>query len=123
MGVLVGAEPDGLVPVAWFLWKNPCCTLTLVNPACCSVCCAWLQFWPCTLGIGVAGGPADTETVTVCPGFTGVCGAGVWETIVPCGSLLCTVVCCRVIWFWPAHCWIELMFWLTRLGSASPSIT
>ena len=69
------------------------------------------------------GGPADTETLMVCPCFTGVPAAGDWATMVPCCWLLCTVAGCRVSWFALAHCCIALMSWPTRLGSASPSTT
>src|SRR5579862_3318794 len=73
--------------------------------------------------MGTPGGPADTCTLMDCPGRTGAPATGDWATMVPCGLLLCTVVCCRLSWFELAHCCIALMSWPTRLGSASPATT
>ena len=41
--------------------------------------------------------------------------------MMPCGWLLCTLVGCSWMLLLPAHCWIALMSWPTRLGSARPA--
>ena len=46
-----------------------------------------------------------------------------WDTMMPCGWLLCTLVGCRWMLLLAAHCSIELTSCPTRLGSARPATT
>ncbi len=75
---------------------------------------------PCTSGMGTIGGPLDTDTLTVCPGCTGVVGAGDWATMVPCGWLLSTCVGWMLMWFWPAHAWMVLDVLPDQVGQREP---
>src|ERR1700722_4799104 len=106
-------------------WPKPlCCWPTTLKPSCVSACCTCWKCCPTRSGgICTSGGPAETETVTVEPGRTGVPGGTDWDKMMPCGWLLCTVFGCRVMLLPAAHCWIELMFCPTRVGSDRPATT
>src|SRR6476469_3266290 len=124
MGVSAGADcpADGFVPHDWSLLNQPYCTSTLVNPACCSVCCACWQLMFDVSGIGLDGGPLDTVTLTVvCPGCTSAWAPGDCARIVPAGALLSCWVTWRLMLCWPAQLWMVWMFCPTRLGSPRPA--
>ena len=121
IGVPAGACPDGLVPVAWFLWNNALLHRDVgTRPAAASCCASW-QLWPCTSGMGDLRRPVGHRHVDRLPRLH---RRGRRRATAP---RWCPAAgCCRpawagcLTWFWPAHCWMVVDVLADQVGQREP---